>query len=97
MRTIENVRAAGRSTCSGGIIGMGESDDDILDSRLRDPPARNRFGAGKFLAPIEGTPLADTPTLTPERCLKAARLFRLLNLASELRAAGGRETNLAER
>src|SRR3982074_3990238 len=31
VRTIENVRAAGLSVCSGGIIGMGESDDDLLD------------------------------------------------------------------
>ncbi|MBI2367645.1 MAG: biotin synthase BioB, partial [Deltaproteobacteria bacterium] len=29
--TIESVKAAGVSTCSGGIIGMGESDDDIID------------------------------------------------------------------
>ncbi len=31
IETIENVRAAGLSTCSGGIIGMGETDDDILE------------------------------------------------------------------
>src|SRR5271170_5335802 len=31
IETIENVRAAGLSTCSGGIIGMGETDEDILD------------------------------------------------------------------
>ena len=31
VRTIENVRAAGLLTCSGGIVGMGETDDDILD------------------------------------------------------------------
>ncbi len=35
--------------------------------------------------------------LTPERCLKAACLFRLLNPRSEVRAAGGRELNLGER
>ena len=32
--TIENVKQAGVSTCSGGIIGMGESDDDIIDLAL---------------------------------------------------------------
>ena len=40
VRTIENVRAAGLSVCSGGIIGMGETDEDVIDlalatSRLR--------------------------------------------------------------
>ena len=32
--TIEEVKAAGLSTCSGGIIGMGETDDDIIDLAL---------------------------------------------------------------
>jgi hypothetical protein len=38
VRTIENVRAAGLSICSGGIVGMGETDDDVIDlerARLR--------------------------------------------------------------
>ena len=32
--TIENVKQAGIGTCSGGMIGMGESDDDIIDLAL---------------------------------------------------------------
>jgi biotin synthase len=97
VRTIENVRAAGLSTCSGGIIGMGERDDDIIDLAY----ATRRLGIDSvpvnFLAPIKGTPLGETRTLTPENCLKAACLFRLLNPRSEVRAAGGRELNLGER
>jgi biotin synthase len=50
-----------------------------------------------FLHPITGTPLENSRRLTPERCLKAACLFRLLNPRSEVRAAGGRELNLGER
>ena len=50
-----------------------------------------------FLHPIAGTPLENAPRLTPERCLKAACLFRLLNPRSEVRAAGGRELNLGAR
>jgi biotin synthase len=50
-----------------------------------------------FLHPIAGTPLENSRRLTPERCLKAACLFRLLNPRSEVRAAGGRELNLGER
>ncbi len=76
---------------------MGESEDDILD--LAD--ATRRLGIDSvpvnFLAPIKGTPLGATRTLTPEKCLKAAGLFRLLNPTSEVRAAGGRELNLGAR
>lgn len=97
VRTIESVRAAGLSTCSGGIIGMGESDDDILDLAY----ATRWLGIDSvpvnFLAPIKGTPLGEPRTRTPEKCLKAACLFRLLNPTSEVRAAGGRELNLGER
>lgn len=95
--TIDNVRAAGLSTCSGGIIGMGEDDDDLLDLAY----ATRRLAIDSvpinFLHPINGTPLAAARQLSPERCLKAACLFRLLNPKSEVRAAGGRELNLGAR
>jgi biotin synthase len=95
--TIENVRAAGLATCAGGIIGMGEDDDDLLDLAY----ATRRLAIDSvplnFLHPIPGTPLESARRLTPERCLKAACLFRLLNPKSEVRAAGGRELNLGAR
>jgi len=33
LETLENVRKAGISVCSGGIIGMGESDEDRVGVR----------------------------------------------------------------
>jgi biotin synthase len=97
VRTIENVRAAGLSTCSGGIIGMGETDDDILDLAYATRRLRIDSVPVNFLHPVAGTPLETTRQLTPERCLKVACLFRMLNPKSEVRAAGGRELNLGER
>ena len=97
MRTIENVRAAGLSTCSGGIIGMGEGDADIVDLAYATRRLEINSVPVNFLAPIKGTPLGGMNSLTPEKCLKAACLFRLLNPKSEVRAAGGRELNLGAR
>jgi biotin synthase len=97
VRTIENVRAAGLSVCSGGIIGMGETDDDVIDLAYATRRLRAESVPVNFLHPIAGTPLEHAPRLTPERCLKAACLFRLLNPRSEVRAAGGRELNLGTR
>ncbi len=94
--TIENVRAAGLSTCSGGIVGMGESDDDILDLAYATRRLKIDSVPVNFLHPVNGTPLAGQHVLTPQKCLKAICLFRLLNPASEVRAAGGRELNLGE-
>lgn len=97
VRTIENIRAAGLSVCSGGIIGMGETDDDVLDLAYATRRVRAESVPVNFLHPIAGTPLEHAARLTPERCLKAACLFRLLNPRSEVRAAGGRELNLGAR
>ena len=97
IQTIDNVRAAGLSVCSGGIIGMGETDDDVIDLAFATSRLRAESVPLNFLHPIAGTPLENSPRLTPERCLKAACLFRLLNPRSEVRAAGGRELNLGER
>jgi biotin synthase len=97
VRTIKNVRAAGLSVCSGGIIGMGETDDDVIDLAYATRRLQAESVPVNFLHPIEGTPLEGAPRLTPERCLKAACLFRMLNPRSEVRAAGGRELNLGTR
>jgi biotin synthase len=94
VRTVTNVRRAGLATCCGGILGMGESDEDVIDLAF----ALRDLGVDSlpvnFLIPIAGTPLAERRELTPMRCLKALALFRFTNPAAEIRVAGGREVNL---
>ena len=92
--TIRNVKRAGLMTCSGGIIGMGETDADLLDLAFACRELQLDSIPINFLHPIKGTPMEAFKFLTPMKCLKALCLFRLLNPASELRAAGGREVNL---
>ena len=92
--TVQNVRKAGLLTCSGGIIGMGERDEDILELAFACRELRMDSIPVNFLHPIPGTPMGHFAFLTPMKCLKALCLFRFLNPASEIRAAGGREVNL---
>jgi biotin synthase len=94
VRTILAVKSAGLATCCGGIIGMGETDDDIVDLAfaLRDIGVESL--PVNFLHPIGGTPFQDSPSVTPAKGLKALCLFRFTNPRSEIRAAGGRERNL---
>ena len=94
IRTVENVRRAGLSTCCGGIIGMGETDADIVDLAFALRELQVDSLPVNFLMPIDGTPFEDRRELTPGRCLKALCLFRLTNPAAEIRVAGGRELNL---
>ncbi len=89
--TVESVKRAGMSTCSGVIVGMGETDDDLVDVA----GALGRIGVTSlpvnFLHPIDGTPLGDREPPEVARCLRALVLFRLTNPRAEIRAAGGRE------
>ncbi|MGH7362679.1 MAG: biotin synthase BioB [Candidatus Methylomirabilales bacterium] len=94
VRTLEAVRQAGISTCSGGIVGMGETDEDILDLALHLRALDVDSIPVNFLHPIAGTPLAGIRTLDPRRCLKVLCLFRFVLPAKEIRVAGGRELNL---
>jgi biotin synthase len=94
VRTVENVRRAGLSTCCGGILGMGESDGDVIDLAFALRALQVDSLPVNFLIPIDGTPLAAQRQLTPMRCLRALCLFRLTSPAAEIRVAGGRELNL---
>ncbi|MDJ0688792.1 MAG: biotin synthase BioB [Xenococcaceae cyanobacterium MO_188.B32] len=92
--TIKNVQAAGITTCSGGILGMGESDDDIIDLAYSLRELKVTSVPLNFLIPIAGTPLAEVNQLNPRRCLRILCLFRLILPSQEIRIAGGREVHL---
>jgi biotin synthase len=92
--TIESVKSAGIGTCSGGIIGMGESDDDIIDLALTLRAMDIDSIPVNFLHSIPATPFEQKKELTPQRCLKTLCLFRFVNPDKEIRVAGGREVNL---
>ncbi|MGD9647575.1 MAG: biotin synthase BioB [Pirellulales bacterium] len=92
--TLAAVRDAGMEMCSGGIVGMGERDGDVVDMVF----ALRELGVHSipinFLNAISGTPLAGISRLNPRYCLKVLCLARLANPASEIRIAGGRELHL---
>ncbi len=94
VNTIKNVQAAGITTCSGGILGMGESDDDIIDLAYSLRELKVTSVPLNFLIPIAGTPLAEVNELNPRRCLRILCLFRLILPSQEIRIAGGREVHL---
>lgn len=92
--TVEAAKSGGLSACSGALIGMGETEDDVLDVAFKLRELGVDSIPVNFLIPIEGTPLAGVEELSPLRCLKVLCLFRLLCPRSELRIAGGREIHL---
>jgi biotin synthase len=94
LSTLQAVRDAGMEMCSGGIVGMGERREDVVDMAvaLRDLGVQSI--PVNFLNPIDGTPLAGRSDLNPRYCLKVLAMFRLVNPDREIRIAGGRELHL---
>ncbi len=56
--TLRNVRRAGLEICSGGIVGMGEEDEDVVELALTLGELEVEAVPVNFLLPIAGTPLA---------------------------------------
>ena len=92
--TLRAVRTAGLEICSGGIVGMGEQDLDVVRMALELREIGVESIPVNFLIPIDGTPQAGTRRLNPRYCLKVLALFRFANPDRELRIAAGRELHL---
>ena len=93
VKNIKMLQSIGFEICSGGIIGMGESKEDIVDMLLDLREIQPEALPINFLLPIPGTPLenADTSVLTPAYCMKVLCLARLMAPQSDIRCAAGRE------
>jgi len=92
LRTLRNVRKAGITVCSGGIIGMGESLDDrcgmLMTLANLDPqPESVPINA---LVPAPGTPLADRPPVDPIELVRMIATARILMPKARVRLSAGR-------
>ena len=90
--TIAAVQASGMSVCSGGIIGMGESEDDRLRmieilSELDPQPQSVPI---KCLMAMPGTPLADQPPVDIFKLVRLIAVARIAMPRSRVRLAAGR-------
>jgi biotin synthase len=90
--TLEAVREAGINVCSGGILGMGESEGDraamlhTLASLSRHPESVPI----NQLVQVEGTPLAGSAPLDPIEFVRCIAVARILMPRSHVRLSAGR-------
>ena len=92
LRTLGNVRRAGITVCSGGIIGMGESIGDrcgMLMTLANLDPHPESVPVNALVA-VEGTPLENQPPVEPLELVRMIATARILMPASRVRLSAGR-------
>lgn len=94
VETVDTVKKAGMSPCSGVIIGMGESDEEIAEMAFALRSLDADSIPVNFLNAIPGTPLQNQGGVPAKKALKVLALFRFVCPDKEIRVAGGREVNL---
>jgi biotin synthase len=94
VETVRHARNAGMEACCGGIVGLGEDENDLLDLAFALRELDVDSMPINFLDPRPGTPLAARQRLTPGYALRALAMFRFVHPRADLRVAGGREVTL---
>ncbi len=92
LETLARVREAGINVCSGGIVGMGEKDEDRIDmlvtlANLAEHPDSVPIN---MLIPIEGTPLANARRIDGIEFVRTVATARLMMPRSVVRLSAGR-------
>ncbi len=91
--TLGSVRRAGLSACSGGIIGMGESEEDRIGMihTLANLPVHPESVPVNALVPVPGTPLADQPRVSVWEMVRMIATARIVIPKAMVRLSAGRE------
>ena len=99
LNTINNAREAGLTVCSGGIVGLGETDKDRVGmlkvlSNLNPHPDSVPINA---LVRVEGTPLEDQPKVPIQDMVRMIATARILMPKTVVRLSAGRtEMSMSE-
>jgi biotin synthase len=92
MNTLENARKANLTVCSGGIIGLGETDEDRIGmlhvlSNLPQHPESVPINA---LVPVKGTPLENQPRVSVWEMVRMIATTRIIMPKTVVRLSAGR-------
>lgn len=92
IETIENVRNAGITVCTGGILGLGETDEDRISFLFRlasFTPVPESITINT-LVKVAGTPMEDAEDLDPSILLRVIATARILMPKAMIRLSAGR-------
>ncbi len=92
LKTIENVRKAKLTVCSGGIIGLGETVNDrvAMIRVLANMPKHPESVPVNALVPVKGTPLGDQPRVPIWDMVRMIATARIVMPKTVVRLSAGR-------
>jgi biotin synthase len=96
MRTIEAVKEAGLETCVGGILNLGETNEQRVEMAFELAEIDPTSVPINLLNPRPGTKFGDREFMDPWEAVKWVAIFRLILPGALFRLCGGRTENLAE-
>jgi len=93
LETLQNVRDSGMNICSGGIVGLGESQMDRIGllMQLANLPMPPESVPINQLVACEGTPLEDQEVIDPFEFIRTIAAARIMMPKSYVRLSAGRE------
>ncbi len=94
LETLKNVAKAGISACCGGILGLGESQEDRISllHTLANLDPQPESVPINMLVPVEGTPMENNEMLDIFEWIRAIAVARILMPKSMVRLSAGRLT-----
>jgi biotin synthase len=92
LETLESVRRAKISVCSGGIIGLGEREEDRIGMLqiLSTLAEHHESVPVNALVPVEGTPLEDQPRVSVWEMVRMIATARIIMPKAMVRLSAGR-------
>lgn len=90
IETIKSAKKAGLKVCSGGIIGLGESDIDRIDLAIELRELGISSIPLNLLNPIKNTPFENNKIVEENEFYRVCAIFRFVNPNADIRLAGGR-------
>ncbi len=99
LNTLQNVRKAGMTVCSGGIIGLGETDEDRVGMlmTLANLPVHPESVPINALVPVKGTPMENNRRVSFDEMVRMVATARIVMPKSAVRLSAGRlEMSISE-
>jgi biotin synthase len=96
LRTIDAVREAGLETCVGGILNLGETEEQRVEMAFELAAINPTSVPINLLNPRPGTKFGDRELMDPWEVVKWIAIFRLILPDALFRLCGGRVENLGE-